>query len=233
MSRAERHALLTLLGLIVVGHGVRWWLLRPGEAPGAVTVLEPAGEAALERQRAAASRAGRPLAPGERLDLNRATAADLDRLPRVGAGLARRIVAYRESHGPFRSLADLDRVPGVGAGILQEVRGWVLQGEGGTEGQTRPTGGAGPTASDGPEGSAMPTASTVPARRPAPVTPLDLNRATEAELLRLPGIGPAKARAIVAYRQTRGSFASVADLVRVPGIGPATLAGLAGLVAVR
>jgi len=212
---------------------VRWWLLRPGDAPGAVTVLEPAGESALERQRAAAARAGRPLKPGERLDLNRATAADLDRLPRIGPGLARRIVAHREAHGPFRSLADLDRVPGVGAGILQELKGWVAQGEGGAEGPAPLAGGdqGGLVAATGSGPGPLP--SPAAGGQAAPAAPLDLNRATEAELLRLPGIGPAKARAIVAYRQTRGSFASVEELVRVPGIGPATLAGLAGLVSAR
>jgi competence protein ComEA len=55
-------------------------------------------------------------------------------------------------------------------------------------------------------------------------TPLDLNTASEATLQTLPGIGPAKARAIVAYREAHGPFANVQALERVPGFGPALVA---------
>jgi predicted DNA-binding helix-hairpin-helix protein len=58
--------------------------------------------------------------------------------------------------------------------------------------------------------------------------PIDLNRADAATLETLPGIGAARARAIVAARP----FARVEELDRVPGIGPRTLAALAGLVGV-
>lgn len=55
-------------------------------------------------------------------------------------------------------------------------------------------------------------------------TPIDLNRADAATLARgLVGIGPAKAQAIVAYRQQHGSFKSVDELALVKGIGPRTL----------
>ena len=54
---------------------------------------------------------------------------------------------------------------------------------------------------------------------------IDPNSATEADLDRLPGIGPALARRIVAARSV-GRFRSVADLERVPGIGSKTLARL-------
>lgn len=210
MTTAQRRALLTLLGLIVTGHGTRVWLLAPGEAPGSVALLGPSEHRVLDQHRVAAADAGQPLRPGERLDLNTADAAALTRLPGVGDALARRIVADREAHGRFQVLADLDRVPGIGPALLKRVQDAVVQGEPATIAPGSP-GGLAPTATG----------------------PLDLNRATEADLLRLPGIGPTKARAIMAYRQARGPFASVEDLGRVAGIGPATLAGLAGLVVVR
>lgn len=49
-----------------------------------------------------------------RLFINRATASQLQRLPRVGPVLAARIVATREQHGPFHSVQDLLQVPGIG-----------------------------------------------------------------------------------------------------------------------
>jgi competence protein ComEA len=59
---------------------------------------------------------------------------------------------------------------------------------------------------------------------------LNVNRATAIELERLPGIGPALARRIVADREAQGPFATVAALDRIPGIGPALMARLAGLI---
>jgi competence protein ComEA len=50
-----------------------------------------------------------------------------------------------------------------------------------------------------------------------------VNRAGADELERLPGIGPAKAEAIVRWREAHGRFRRLEDLLAVPGIGPATL----------
>ncbi len=60
---------------------------------------------------------------------------------------------------------------------------------------------------------------------------VDLNRATLAQLDALPGIGPATARSILAYRQMHGAFRSVDELSAVRGIGPARLDRLRALVA--
>jgi len=60
--------------------------------------------------------------------------------------------------------------------------------------------------------------------------PVDVNTATADQLDGLPGIGPATAAAIVAYRDAHGSFSTVDDLGEVRGIGPAKLDVLRGLV---
>jgi competence protein ComEA len=59
----------------------------------------------------------------------------------------------------------------------------------------------------------------------APLRPasIDVDRASEAELLRLPGIGPALAGRIVAERASGGLFGGPDGLLRVRGIGPKTL----------
>lgn len=52
---------------------------------------------------------------------------------------------------------------------------------------------------------------------------ININTAESSELIALNGIGTAKARAIVAYREEHGAFSSVDDLLNVDGIGEATL----------
>lgn len=60
-----------------------------------------------------------------------------------------------------------------------------------------------------------------------PVTGVvNINTATKAQLVKLPGIGPAKAERIVEWRARRGKFNRVRDLRRVKGIGRKTLARL-------
>jgi competence protein ComEA len=59
-----------------------------------------------------------------------------------------------------------------------------------------------------------------------------LNAADAAALDMLPGVGPATAARILAWRDEHGGFVSVDDLLEVPGIGPARLEALRSLVAV-
>jgi competence protein ComEA len=57
----------------------------------------------------------------------------------------------------------------------------------------------------------------------APVWPVDVNTAGPDDLVRLPGVGPVRASAIVRHRETLGRYSTLEDLLEVRGIGPATL----------
>lgn len=59
------------------------------------------------------------------LDLNLATAEELQKLDGVGPVLAGRIVAFRESNGPFVAIEDLLDVPGIGEAKLLALRGGI------------------------------------------------------------------------------------------------------------
>jgi competence protein ComEA len=58
---------------------------------------------------------------GGRLDLDAASAAQLDSLPGIGPALANRIVLNRAAHGPFGTMSGLMRVPGVGAATARRL----------------------------------------------------------------------------------------------------------------
>lgn len=199
MPPPERRALLLLLALAVAGQGVRHLLTRPGEPPGQVQLLATLTPGSPLAQRDSAILRARPLAPGERVNLDAATVGELARLPKVGPGLAKTIVAYRQEHGAFGNLESLDRVPGVGPVLLKTIGPHVA------------FSGAAATAS----------------------LEVNLNSATAGDLDALPGIGPAKAAAILQYREQHGPFASVEELARVPGFGAGVAARLRNRVSVR
>ena len=71
------------------------------------------------------------------------------------------------------------------------------------------TGGASNGSASGANGGALST--------------ININLASVVELEQLPGVGPATAKAIVAYREKNGAFQRVEDLLKVRGIGPAKL----------
>lgn len=79
---------------------------------------------------------------------------------------------------------------------------------------------------------ASPVSISPAAVAPASEAAIDINTASAEELARLPGIGPSKAEAIIAHRQTFGGFRSADDLLNVRGIGAKTLETLRPYIAV-
>jgi competence ComEA-like helix-hairpin-helix protein len=203
MAASEHRALLLLLALGLTGQGARLALGSAGEPPGQVSLLAADWKADPARHRDSAVAVLAPLAPGERVDVDRATARELARLPRVGPGLAKAIVADRDARGAFGSLEGLDRVSGIGPRLL-EVLGPHVEFSGGGWG----TGEAGKISPASPPSSCA----------------LDPNLASVKDFEALPGIGPTLAERIVAYRESHGPFAEIDVLARVPGIGLAILA---------
>ena len=63
------------------------------------------------------------------INLNRATAAELEALPRIGPKIAGRILAYREAHGPFQRVQDLTDVRGIGEKTLARLEPLVTVAE--------------------------------------------------------------------------------------------------------
>ncbi len=59
---------------------------------------------------------------GGLINLNSASAAELEELPRIGAALAERIVEWRSENGPFQSVDDVQQVKGVSASVYEEIK---------------------------------------------------------------------------------------------------------------
>ena len=60
------------------------------------------------------------------VNINTATAEELDVLPGIGPALAGRIIAYREEHGPFTAVEQLLEVSGIGEAVLDGLRDQIV-----------------------------------------------------------------------------------------------------------
>lgn len=131
-----------------------------------------------------------------------------------------RIADLVEAAGGFTSDADLDRV-NLAAPLSDGVRVFIPSlGSEEIPRVATDTGGAAAAREGAPTGT------------PSASEPIDLNSATADQLDALPGVGPATAAAIVAYRDEHGPFRSIDALLEVRGIGPAKLEAIRKLVRV-
>jgi competence protein ComEA len=171
-----------------------------------------------------------PIAAVERevpaLDLNRATKAELRLIPGLGDALAQRVIDQRERAGPFKSVDELRQVSGIGPKTLERLRPRLfvtsesfvsMEDE---ESMPAPT-------------KAKPTPRPVTASKKAGelTAAINVNRADQAELQKLPGIGPKLSQRILDER-AKSPFKSIDELRRVPGIGPKTLEKLRPFVTI-
>ncbi|MBT9283646.1 MAG: ComEA family DNA-binding protein, partial [Hydrogenibacillus schlegelii] len=241
-----------LLILFVGGYALAAWVgpaFRPADGPGGLVAV-PAGfaespgeekaapsgaadeargaaaEAAVGKAEAASGRAeaeaGRPDASSGRAEAGPEIVVDVKgavarpgvyRLP-AGA----RVFEALEAAGGLLPEADVDRVNRAAVLADAAVVYVPKKGEAAEAGGSSPVGS--PAGSDAGSGAAGGTAK------------VNLNTADAALLQTLPGIGPTRAQAIIAYREEHGPFRDVTELKNVSGIGPKTLEQLLPYVTV-
>lgn len=126
----ERKALLFLGAVLVLGSG-----MRVARAVGSDKAVETSAKAAIERQiatvdsvrKSGRKKKGKKARKPETaivpaiVDMDVATAEEIETLRGIGPSLARRIVADRDTLGPFGSLDGLQRVKGVGPRLAQRI----------------------------------------------------------------------------------------------------------------
>ncbi len=161
-----------------------------------------------ETKRDEAAKAETKRAVDNRIDLNSAKEVELERLPGIGPATSKAIIEAR----PFKSVDDLVRVKGLTEAKIAELKDSV---------------------------KVVPPPAVTPAKKAeaktakkaalAPGQKINLNTASKEELDVLPGIGPAKAQAIIDARP----FQSIEGLKKVKGIGEATFEKLKDMITVK
>ncbi|MEP6621348.1 MAG: helix-hairpin-helix domain-containing protein [bacterium] len=214
---SEKKALAFVAIVILLGGAFR--VVRAG-SPTGPTVFE---QQAITRQATAADSAASAAHSGKSGKKSRATrgSARRDTLPVVIGGVASVPPTFARpdqpnAHAPYGSSTDARGFPPPSPRVDSDFRGYRATPTPSVNVPSATIKKGRPGDSDGVTGGAA--------------KPMDLDTASEADIERLPGIGPAIAKRLIADRGSRGAFASLGGLGRVKGMGPATLRKLAPLV---
>lgn len=89
-----------------------------GEAGSAVDIIRDGGEAVSIRN-------GDEKGPGAKININTASAGELDTLPGIGEATANDIIAYRKKHGPFKKIEDIMNVPGIKQSRFNNIKEYI------------------------------------------------------------------------------------------------------------
>lgn len=203
----------------------------PATAPGAKPSAEPAQAATGKKAKAPEPAAGAPV------DLNAADQKTLEALPGIGPALAKKIIEAR----PFQSVDDLSKVKGLSKAKVEALKGKVTVGSAAAAAapaaQPAPVAKPAPAAQPAPATPAAPappaaekaTPAPEPVTQPKPAAAakgkkeapklapgqrVNINKANQEELEKLPGIGPVKAKAIIKGRP----YKNPEDIMKVRGI---------------
>lgn len=106
---------INLARVLVDGEQIDVGATTPDAGDGAVTSASPGGG------RNAPGSSAAPVQPGAKVSLNKATAAQLEELPRVGPVMAAKIIEFRTQYGGFRSIDQLREVSGIGDATFAQL----------------------------------------------------------------------------------------------------------------
>lgn len=110
----ERTTLIVLGAVALIGLGVMWWQQQRAPIGSAQGPGPPYAtwDALIQQAR--------------QININQATAEELERLPEIGPTTAQRIIEYRQQQGFFHAPEDVLNVPGIGPKTLDAIREYVV-----------------------------------------------------------------------------------------------------------
>ncbi len=123
-NAVERHYLraVTFLVILILAGAAFWGVRRfaPAMFLGKPDLIAVPNDARPQNR----TNAGTPNKP-ELLNINTASADELQTLPNIGEATAQRIIDYRTQHGDFSSVDDIQNVRGIGAKTLEKIRPFI------------------------------------------------------------------------------------------------------------
>lgn len=67
-------------------------------------------------------------APKAKVNINTASASELETLPRVGPKIAQRIIDFRTKNGNFKKVEDIMKIQGIGEKVFENIRDLITVG---------------------------------------------------------------------------------------------------------
>lgn len=127
MGQGRKYTTAIVIGVLVVSLlvlGARWHALGQ-RVPLTMPAAAVSGDTSA-RQKPDHTADPPPAKATEPVDINTASARELELLPGIGPVLARRIIDFRQAHGPFKSLRGLLKVSGIGEKKLAALKDRVV-----------------------------------------------------------------------------------------------------------
>ncbi len=179
---------------------------RPAAPAISLYTIAPTTDDALTTETRPATTESLPVTPAVSMDLNTATAADLESVAGIGAVLAERIVAHRTMHGAFQRRTELLAIEGIGEVLAARIlASFHIPGE------------LPPLQTTAPVPQEKPVRTTTTTR--LPVRPLlEMNAMTLADLLTVPGMTEAYAACILDFRTRIQYYSHPNELLIADGL---------------
>ena len=149
------------------------------------------------------------------VNINKANLKELKSLPRIGKKKAAAIIEYRKLNGKFKNIEELSKVHGIGKKTVKNLSDLISV-----------TDDLNQTDKENQEDTIITEEVADPGGK------ININIASEGELLMLPGIGKVKVLKIVDYRK-KHYFSKISDIKNVKGIGEKNFEKISGFITVK
>ncbi len=147
------------------------------------------------------------------VNINKANLKELKSLPRIGKKKAIAIIEYRKLNGKFKNIEELSRVHGIGKKTVKNLSNLI-------------------SVTDDLNQTDKENQEDIIEEVTDPGGKININIASEGELLMLPGIGKVKVLKIVDYRK-KHYFSKISDIKNVKGIGEKNFEKISGFITVK